>query len=90
VSGWARSSRSRASTDPADARLLELLAQPLTEDADVNEALALLRVHPAMDQARAYVLDRATEAKALLSALPDGPVRSALEAFADVVAVRSA
>jgi heptaprenyl diphosphate synthase len=80
----------RASTDPADARLLELLSRPLTEDDDVAEALGLLRAHPAMDQARAYVLDRATEAKALLSALPEGPVRAALEAFADVVAVRSA
>ena len=43
-----------------------------------------------MDRARAYVLDRATEAKTLLAVVPEGPVRSALEAFADVVAVRSA
>jgi heptaprenyl diphosphate synthase len=33
---------------------------------------------------------RAAEAKARLAALPDGPVRAALEAFADVVATRSA
>jgi heptaprenyl diphosphate synthase len=78
-----------ASTDPADARLLELLAGPLTEDAPHAEALALLRSHPAMEQARAYVVDRASEAKALLSVLPRGPVRAALEAFADVVATRS-
>ena len=51
------------STDPADARLLELLGGPLTDDALHAEALALLRSHPAMDQARAYVVDRATEAK---------------------------
>ena len=43
-----------------------------------------------MDEARAYVVARAAEAKALLVALPEGPVRAALEAFADVVAVRSA
>ena len=43
-----------------------------------------------MDQARAYVVDRATEAKALLGVLPAGPVRDALEAFADIVAARSA
>ena len=43
-----------------------------------------------MDEARAYVVDRATEAKQLLSVVPGGPVREALEAFADVVAVRSA
>ena len=79
----------QASTSPDDARLLELLAGSLTDDAPHAEALALLRAHPAMDQARAYVVDRATEAKALLDVLPDGPVRAALEAFADVVATRS-
>jgi heptaprenyl diphosphate synthase len=77
------------STDPADARLLELLGSDLTDDAAHAETLALLRAHPAMDQARAYVLERTTEAKAKLGVLPDGPVRAALEAFADVVATRS-
>jgi heptaprenyl diphosphate synthase len=42
-----------------------------------------------MDRARAYVVDRANEAKARLSVLPAGPVRDALEAFADAVATRS-
>jgi heptaprenyl diphosphate synthase len=79
----------QTSPDPADARLLELLAGPLTDDALHAEALALLRAHPAMDQARGYVVERAAEAKALLSVLPDGPVRAALAAFADVVATRS-
>ena len=79
----------QASTDPADARLQELLASDLTDDARHAEALELLRRHPAMGEARSYVVARAAEAKALLSALPDGPVREALEAFADVVAVRS-
>ncbi|HEX5086899.1 MAG TPA: polyprenyl synthetase family protein [Nocardioides sp.] len=78
-----------ASTDPADARLLSLLSAPLTDDSLHAEALSLLRAHPAMDQARAYVVERATEAKARLSALPEGPVRAALEAFADAVATRS-
>ncbi len=79
-----------ASTDPADARLLELLAAPLSDDDLHAEALDLLRKHPAMAEARAYVIDQATRAKALLAVLPEGPVRTALEAFADVVAVRSA
>jgi heptaprenyl diphosphate synthase len=78
-----------ASTAPEDARLRELLSQPLADDALHAEALALLRAHPAMDLARAHVVERAAEAKALLSVLPDGPVRAALEAFADVVATRS-
>jgi heptaprenyl diphosphate synthase len=80
----------RASTDPADARLLELLDADLTDDALHAEALGLLRAHPALDEARAYVVARAREAKALLAALPEGPVRDALEDFADVVATRTA
>ncbi len=80
----------RASTDPGDARLLELLAGDLTDDAPHAEALALLRAHPALDQARAHVVARAHEAKQLLAVLPDGAVREALEAFADIVATRTA
>jgi heptaprenyl diphosphate synthase len=79
----------RRSTDPADARLLELLDSDLTDDDRHAEALALLRRHPAMEEARAYVLDRADEARALLKVLPDGPVRDALDAFADLIATRS-
>ncbi|MFC5176748.1 polyprenyl synthetase family protein [Nocardioides taihuensis] len=79
----------RASADPADARLLELLDGDLTDDARHAEALALLRRHPALEQARAYVVAQAAEAKDRLSVVPDGPVRQALEAFADVVATRS-
>ncbi|QSR24675.1 geranylgeranyl pyrophosphate synthase [Nocardioides aromaticivorans] len=84
----------RASTDPADARLLELLdpeRSDLAGDAELHaEALDLLRKHPAMAEAQAYVVARAQEAKRLLEVLPEGSVRTALEAFADVVAVRSA
>ncbi len=77
------------STDPADARLLELLGSDLTDDAPHAEALALLRAHAAMAEARAYVIALAAEAKALLKVLPDGSVRVALEAFADAVATRT-
>ena len=61
------------STDPADARLLELLAGDLTDDALHAEALDLLRKHPAMDEARQYVLDRAREAQDLLDRAARGP-----------------
>ena len=77
------------STDPADARLRDLLGRPLTDDDEHAEALALLRAHPAMEEARADVIRRANEAKDLLKVLPDGPVRTALETFADVVADRT-
>ncbi|MFC7496617.1 MULTISPECIES: polyprenyl synthetase family protein [unclassified Nocardioides] len=79
----------RASTDPADARLHELLDGDLTDDARHAEVLDLLRKHPAMDEARAYVVAEAGRAKAQLAAVPEGPVRAALEAFADIVATRS-
>ena len=81
----------KRSADPADARLLELLEADLADDALHAEALDLLRKHPAMDEARAYVLERAAEARRLLMVLPEGsPVRDALDAFAVVVATRTA
>ena len=80
----------RRAARPEDARLLELLDADLTDDALLAEALDLLRAHPAMTEAREYVVAEAARAKQLLHALPDGPVRAALEAFADIVAVRSA
>ena len=79
----------RQSSDPADARLLELLAADLTDDALHAEALDLLRKHPAMDEARAYVIERANEARELLKVLPEGPVRDALDAFAAIIATRT-
>jgi heptaprenyl diphosphate synthase len=80
----------QGSADPADVRLLELLSQDLSDDSLHAEALALLRAHPAMEEARAYVLGIATEAQALLDVLPAGPVRDALDAFAVLIATRSA
>jgi heptaprenyl diphosphate synthase len=79
----------RASGDPADARLVELLDGDLTDDARHAEALDLMRKHPAMDRARAYVRDLAVEAHGLLDGVPEGPVREALRAFADVIADRT-
>jgi len=79
----------RATARPKDARLIELLDGPLTDDALHAETLALLRRHPAVDEARAYVIARAAEAKAQLVAVPEGPVRTALEEFADIVATRA-
>ncbi len=79
----------RASDDPTDARLRELLGRPLTDDAEHREALQLLRAHRAVDEARAYVQRRADNARALLAPLPDIPARHALEALCDLVVTRS-
>ncbi|QIK65160.1 polyprenyl synthetase family protein [Nocardioides sp. HDW12B] len=78
-----------ATDGPEDARLRELLGRPLTDDGEHAEALALLRAHPAMDQARSYVLDLARRASGRLDVLPAGPVRDALVAFADLIATRT-
>ena len=43
-----------------------------------------------MDEARQYVLELAQEAQALLAAVPAGPVRDALDAFAVLIATRTA
>jgi heptaprenyl diphosphate synthase len=78
------------SARPEDRRLLELLAGPLVDDDKHAEALSLLRGHPAMDEARAYVRSLAREAGALLEEVPEGPVKDALVAFADLIATRTA
>ena len=54
------------------------------------EALALLRAHPAMAQARAEVRRWADDARAVLAPLPDVAARRALEALCDAVVDRTA
>jgi len=76
------------STDPADERLRTLLSKPLVDDIEHAEALALIRVHEAMDEARAYVRAESDAARALLEKLPEQPARAALEALCDTVATR--
>ncbi len=79
----------RASTDPADARLIELTSGPIPDDSEHAEALALLRAHPAMTQARAEAHRWAAEARASLAPLPVGPAREALEQLCDYVVDRT-
>ncbi len=76
-------------TDPADARLLELLDSDLTDDARLAETLAVLREHPSLRQAEDDVRRRADDARKLLEDLPVGPARAALESLCDMVVTRS-
>lgn len=76
------------SDDPADARLQELLMRPLV-DAEVNEALELIRAHAAIDQARAEARIWADRARNELLELPDIPARRALESLCDYVVTRT-
>ena len=79
----------RRSTRPEDARLLSLLDGGIEGDDDLAEALALMRAHPAMAEARAEVERRAEVARGYLEVLPDGPARQALSALCDTVISRS-
>ena len=80
----------RTSRDPADARLLELTSRPVTDEAELAEAITLLRAHPAMKQAQAHTDRVADEARALLDGLEPGPAVDALRALVDGVSKRSA
>jgi heptaprenyl diphosphate synthase len=80
----------RRSTDPADARLLELLDSDLHDDGALAETLRLLRSHRSIEQAREQVRDRAESARALLEELPTGPARDALNELCDRVVTRVA
>lgn len=79
----------RTSTDPADARLIELTRGPIEDPAELAEALELLRAHRSMAQARAHVSRVADEARALLDGLEPGPAVDALRSLVDGVAERS-
>lgn len=67
----------RRSTHPADQRLVALLSDKVA-DEDVDETLALLRAHPALDEARREVRRWSDQARHELVRLPDTPARAAL------------
>lgn len=80
----------RASTDPADARLQELLDADLTDDALHAEALELMRSNRAIDQAREHTIGLAQRAADLVATVPDGDAKDALQALPLTVAQRTA
>ncbi|MEU4740223.1 polyprenyl synthetase family protein [Actinosynnema sp. NPDC023658] len=75
--------------DEPDSRLAKLLAGPITEDAEVDEALALLRASTGLQRARQTLDDYASRARALLHVLPAGAARDALGSVSDYVVTRS-
>ncbi len=77
------------SADPGQARLRELLSGPLVDDALHAEALSLLRAAPAVAEAQRTLASYATQARGLLSELPDVPARAGLGALADFVIARA-
>lgn len=72
-----------ADTGPDAERLRTLLAEPVTDDAVLAEALGLLRASAGMARAKETVADYAAQARAELASLPDGVGRAALAGLVD-------
>jgi heptaprenyl diphosphate synthase len=77
-----------AETGPDSARLRELLSGPVTDDADVIEALTLLRASPGMAKAKDVLAQYAAQARHELDLLPDVPGRRALAALVEYTVSR--
>ncbi|MGW6401941.1 polyprenyl synthetase family protein [Streptomyces sp. NPDC055134] len=74
---------------PEDRALCELLDSDLTDDARHAEALARLRVHPALEQARKDTVRYAEEARTTLAPLPECDAKAALLELCDAVVHRA-
>ncbi|MGH3585701.1 MAG: polyprenyl synthetase family protein, partial [Pseudonocardia sp.] len=74
---------------PETDRLRELLAQPIDDDAEVNEALALLRTGEGLTRARDVLADQAAAARAELGKLPACPATDALSSLTRYVVDRT-
>jgi heptaprenyl diphosphate synthase len=75
---------------PAADRLRVLLARPITDDAEVAEALELLRAGSGLARARDVLADHAAAARAELGKLPACPASDALAALTVYVIDRTA
>ena len=72
-----------------NARLHELLSRPLTDDAEVDEALELLRSGDALAEARRTVAGYAEQARAELATLPPCAAIDALSTLVDYTVERT-
>jgi heptaprenyl diphosphate synthase len=76
-------------TGPDADRLRALLAGPISDDAEVDEALALLRSGRGLGRARDYLAGQAGAARAELGKLPGCPATEALAALTTYVVDRT-
>ena len=74
---------------PGAERLRELVSHPLTDEAELAEALTLLRASPAMGEARDTLAGYAAAARDVLTDLPAFPARAALGELTEVVIART-
>ncbi|MFF3344659.1 polyprenyl synthetase family protein [Streptomyces sp. NPDC002779] len=72
-----------------DIALCELLDSDLTDDVRHAEALAALRAHPALEQARRDTVRYAQDARASLAPLPECDAKAALMELCDAVVHRA-
>jgi heptaprenyl diphosphate synthase len=80
--------RAQANSDPKALELIEIIDAGLEDDAQLAKAVALLRAHPALEQAYQAAKSWADEAVLALAPLPDSPVKDALRVFAEAVVER--
>ncbi|GAB3224705.1 polyprenyl synthetase family protein [Glycomyces halotolerans] len=78
-----------AGTDPADARLRELVSGPVPEER-LPEALAMLRGSGALEEAKSTLHSYQRRARRLAASLPEGPARQALVDICDYMVQRDA
>jgi heptaprenyl diphosphate synthase len=76
-------------TDEVAARLRKLLSRPIDDDAEVAEALDLLRAGDGVPRTREFLAERAAAARAELTALPACPATDALAALTTYVVDRT-
>ena len=72
-----------------DAELKALLSAPM-DDSTVARVIPQLRAHQALSDAKTQLHQLADEAKSLLTSLPQGPARSALENLCHAIVERTA
>lgn len=76
-------------SDSGSARLRDLLSRPLPDDLEHQEALAFLRAHDSLEEARLEARRWADESRRVLDPLPDIPAKAALAALSDYVVTRT-
>jgi heptaprenyl diphosphate synthase len=76
-------------SDSGGARLRDLLSRPLPDDREHQEALAFLRAHDSLEEARLEARRWADESRRVLDPLPDIPAKAALAALSDYVVTRT-
>nr|WP_172457599.1 polyprenyl synthetase family protein [Pseudonocardia sp. N23] len=75
--------------EPGADRLRHLLSRPISDDAEVEEALDLLRTGPGLDRSRQTLAHYAEDSRAQLALLPDCPATAALSTLTSYVVERT-